>query len=115
MIRVSNCHNDYSFISVAEACKYLNIPVNTIYNKKLPCNHGGFIWEKEEIESKRHITCTRCGSIKWDTEYYKSSKQSEDPNKPTRYNQPCKKCVKSCNKQNNKEGLYDPKKHIAYI
>ena len=102
MITVTNCHNKYEFTSIREACQYLGFSVNTLYNKGLPCNYGGFLWDKIDPESKRHIVCNSFGLLKWDTEFYKSSKQSEDPKKPKRVNQPCKKCTKSKNKKKKK-------------
>jgi hypothetical protein len=113
MISVTNCHNEYEFTSIAEACRYLGFKVNTIYAKRLPFNYGGFFWERKEVTSNRHVVCTRCGLLKWDTEYYKASKQPENHKKPHRVNQPCKKCQKEVRTQN-KTQYYDPKRNPYY-
>lgn len=112
MIKVTNCHASREFTSIAEACRYLGFKVNTIYARKLPFSYGGFFWERIEISSKRHVICTRCGLLKWDTEYYKASTQPQDHNKPHRVNQPCKNCQKDI--RQSKKNFYDPKRNPYY-
>lgn len=114
MIRLYNCQRELFFTSVREACQVMGFSEATLYNRQLPTSWGGYEWERIKPQSKRHITCTRCGVTKLDTEFYKSAKQSENPKKPTRVNQPCKQCIKQSKQTKENEELYDPAKSRRY-
>lgn len=114
MIRLFNCQKELYFNTVREACQVMGFPEATLYNRQLPTSYGGWEWERIMPESQRHVTCTRCGQTKWDTEFYRSAKQSEDPKKPRRVNQPCKECIKQSKKEKQKNNLYDSNKTRRY-
>jgi late competence protein required for DNA uptake (superfamily II DNA/RNA helicase) len=103
MIRVYNCQIDRTYNSLKEAADHLGMKANTLYSFGLPFSFGGFEFERVIHESKRHITCTRCGSMKWDTEFYTNCRG-------TGVNQPCKKCQKEQRQAKSKSNIYNPRK-----
>lgn len=111
MIEVTNEKGSILFNSLAEACNILNLKVNTIYAKKLPCDYKGFTFKKIERAHKRDVICTSCGKQKMDVDFYKASKQSEDFYKHPRVNQPCKECISKRRKQKETK-FYNPKTRL---